>query len=261
MTALYSLLRLTRLDSSILVFFIIFISFLARTNDLWASFRKGVPLLFTCMCTFIANDLDDLEKDRINHPDRPLPTGSITVTVAVILYFICLGLALFLTKHFIEQGFDFWYYGLIALSISYGYIVDGIPSVKAPYVAAIVSIPVLMIAFSYPYETRLFIVASAVFLITLGREICMDIKDRDGDVVSMMNKFRAKPLAIAAFFLQAVGLLLVAIQLRKPSDVFCLLAMISSLSLAGIYWFRFAKYRKAIILMKIQFVFGLYFLI
>jgi len=171
-----------------------------------------------------------------------------------------LALALFSTKYFVEQGIDFWYYGLISISISYGYIVDGLPSLKAPYVAAIVAIPVLTVAVSYPNEIQLYVVATALFLITFGREICMDIKDRDGDVASFIHRLSPKPLAIAAFTLQATGQLFMAIYIRHQGEVICLLAMILLLASSSIYWFRFSKYKQAIILMKFQFVFGLYFL-
>jgi len=108
------------------------------------------PLLFTCVCTFIGNDLDDVERDRVNHPERPLPAGELSAAVAGIMYFTCLSLALFSTRHYVTPGIAFWYYGLIAISISYGYVVECFPSLKAPYVAVVSSIPVLIVAAWYP---------------------------------------------------------------------------------------------------------------
>ncbi len=88
----------------------------------------------------------------------------------------------------------------------------------------------------------------------------MDIKDRAGDATSFMHTLRPRPLAVAAFSLQLMGLILLAIQTRKLGDIIDLLAMAFLLVLSGVYWFRFASYKLAIVLMKLQFFVGLYFL-
>jgi geranylgeranylglycerol-phosphate geranylgeranyltransferase len=258
---LRAILRLTRLDSSLLGALAILLALLARTRNLGLSLGKAIPLFFIAICTFIANDLDDLERDRVNHPDRPLPSGHLTPEFAAVLYFVSLALGLFSTRYFVAQGIAFWYYCLITLSISYGYIVECFPSIKTAYVAAASSVPVLIIATSYPDEPRLYVVAGSVFLFILGREICLDIRDRAGDAVSYMHRFKPASLALVSFLVQVVGLLLLATHIRKPGEIAALLAMTFLLALAGVYWFRLASYRHATILMKIQLFVGLYFLV
>src|SRR5258708_12507403 len=88
-----------RLDSSVLGFLAIFFPLLVRTNDFTLSFRRAIPLLFICICTFTANDLDDVERDRVNHPDRPLPAGHLNPSFAVVLYFSSLQAPLFSPNH------------------------------------------------------------------------------------------------------------------------------------------------------------------
>lgn len=253
--------RLTRLSASLLGALAIFLPSLARTQNLGLSLGKAIPLLLIGMCTFIANDLDDLESDRVNHPDRPLPARHLTPEFAAVLYFISLGLALFSTRYFVAQGIAFWYYGLMTLSISYGYVAEYLPSIKPPYVAAASSVPVLIIARSYPDDPRLFVIAGSVFLFTLGREVCGSILDRAGDPVSYLHKFRPVSLAVVAFFLQAMSLLLLGFQIRKPGEIVDLLAMSFLLGLAVIYWFKLGRCRPALLLMKMQFFLGLYFLV
>lgn len=260
MLTLRAILRLIRLDSSLLAFLAIFLPLLVRGNDFALSLRRAIPLLFICVCTFIVNDLDDVERDRVNHPERPLPARHLSPAFAVILYFISLGAALFSTRHYVAPDTAFLYYALTALSISYGYIVDCLPSIKSAYVATTASIPILIVASWYPDETRLYILAVTVFFLTMGREICMDIKDRPGDSVSVMQRFRPKPLAVTAFSLQTFGLLLLVTQARSLGYVIDLLIMAFLLALSSVYWFRFSRYKLAIILMKIQFFVGLYFL-
>ena len=119
MQTLRAILRLTRLDSSLLAFLAIFLPFLVRTKNLSISFGKAIPLLFIFVCTFIANDLDDVERDKVNHPDRPLPAGHLTPALATVLYFTSLASALFSTRYYVPPGIAFLYYALISLTISY----------------------------------------------------------------------------------------------------------------------------------------------
>lgn len=260
MLTLRAILQLTRLGTSLLGFVAIFLPLLVRTDDLRVSLGRAIPLLFICICTFIANDLDDVERDRVNHPERPLPTGHLTPAAAGIMYFTSLFLALFSTKYYVTQGVAFWYYGLAIISVSYGYVIDCFPSFKAPYVAAASSVPILIVASWYPNEARLYILAGSVFLVSLGREICMDITDRAGDAVSFMHRFEPRPLALVAFCFEAAGLLLLVAQVRGPRDVAALLGTMVLLAIAAVYWFRFASYHLACFLMKMLLVVGLYFL-
>lgn len=261
MLILRAILRLTRLDTSLLACLAIFLPTFARTKNVEFSVAQAIPLLFICMCTFVANDMDDLEKDRINHPGRPLPARHLTLQIAAVLYFVFLAAALFSTRYFVTQGIAFWYYGLMTLSISYGYVVECLPSFKTIYVASASSIPVLIVATTYPSEPRLRIAAGCVFLFTLGREICGDILDRTGDAVTYVHRFKPQSLAAAAFFLQIIGLVLLTIQIRGPGDGTAVAGMTLLLALSGIYWFKFGKGRLATYLMKIQLFVGLCFLL
>jgi hypothetical protein len=170
-------------------------------------------------------------------------------------------LALFSTRHFVAQDVAFWYYGLITLSISYGYVIECLPSLKAPYVAAASAVPVLIIARSYPSETKLYFIAGSVFLFTMGREICGVILDRLGDPVSYLHKLKPISLALVSFLFQTIGLLLLATQIRESGEAACLIGMTLLLALAGVHWFKWARYRRATLLMKLQLFVGLYFLV
>jgi len=258
---LRAILRLTRLGTSLIGFVGVFLPLLARTNQVWTSLGRAIPLLFTCICTFIANDLDDVERDRVNHPERPLPAGELSRALAGILYFTSLGLALFSTRYYVTQGIAFLYYGLIATSISYGYVVECFPSFKAPFVAAVSSIPVLIVVAWYPEEVKLYIIAGSVFLISLGREVCMDITDRDGDSVSFMHRFNPKRLAVVAFCVEAIGVLLLVVQARTLEETLMFIVILSVFVVSGLLWFRFSKYGLSTFLMKMQFIVGLYFLL
>src|SRR5438552_2133271 len=140
-----------------MAFLCLFLPTYARTKNLAMSAGRSIPLLFIFMCTFIANDLDDLERDLINHPNRPLPSRRLHPMLAAVLYFLCLGVALFLTKYFVNERIAFWYYALMIMTISYGYIVEYLPSIKAPYVATAISVPVCILIAHYPDEKRIYV--------------------------------------------------------------------------------------------------------
>lgn len=238
----------------------IFIPVFVRTRDLSFSFQRSIPLLFICACTFIANDLDDVEADKINHSARPLPSGDFSARLAVLLYFTFLGLALFSIRFFVPTGVDFLYYALLSLSISYDYVVEYFPGLKSLYVAFACSLPVAIVAVTFPLEPRLDIVVISAFLMSLGREVCMDIRDRPGDAVSFLHNFNAGRLACLAIIVQAVGQSILILIIHESTDVAALFGMALFLGLSALFWFKLKKLKLALILMKVQFFAGLYFL-
>lgn len=260
MTVAPALFRLTRLDSSILGFLTIFLPVFVRTGDAVAGLRLATPLLFIYMSAFVVNDIDDLERDRTNHPDRPLQAAHLNPRVAVAVFFICLGGALFSTRAFVTSDLAFWYYAMIVLAISYSYVVEWLPAFKAPYVAASTSIPVFVVANLFRADQRLLSVGYSMFLIMLGRELCMDIHDRPGDPVSFVSRIPALEAALAAFGLQAAGLAVLGFQFHER-NLLPLVLMATILTASSISWFVLARQGISIRLMKGQFAVGLWLLV
>jgi geranylgeranylglycerol-phosphate geranylgeranyltransferase len=255
-------LKIIRPYSSLLAFLAILVPILARSNDLSLSLRRAIPLLFISSCTFIINDLYDIEKDKDNHPERPLPSGQLKPTVVASLYFICLAAALFTTRSFIGANhIAFFYYLLLTISISYGCVVEYLSSMKSIYVAGASSIPVLIIVAYYPSETALYKVAAAFFFFNLGRELCKDLLDRPGDPVSVLHKVQPERVATVAFASQVVGFIVLSLQTKGLLGALDFLAMIGLWALSYIYWFRLRQPKKATALMKAVMLLGLYFLV
>jgi geranylgeranylglycerol-phosphate geranylgeranyltransferase len=254
--------ELARPGSSLLLFAMIFIPVALRSHDLAASFKHAVPMLLISMCAFIANDLDDIEKDRVNHPERPLPSRTISASSAAVAYFICLAIALLTTRSYVPPRIAFLYYLTMTLTISYRYVVAFIPGVKAPYTAATISIPAIIVG-HFNGNVRPYLVAIALFAFALGRELCMDIADRTGDTKSWLHHVDANAIAICAFGLQIASLLLVGLTLSE-FDLWTLadLVTIAILMLpASLSWFRFGRYSTTTEVMKVQLLLGIYFLV
>lgn len=260
MRTLRAILRLARIDSSFLAFLAILVPLFVSSGEFLSSLQKAVPMLFISICMYVANDLDDLEKDRMNHPNRPLPAGDLTPTFCAILYFVFLGLALLSTRYYVAPHAALLYYLFIIVVISYRFVVEYIPVAKAIYVAFGTLIPVFIIAAWYPDKLRLYTVAGATFFHILGREICMNILDRPADPVSIMHRFAPTRLASFGFSLNGLGLLLLVNQIRNVGHLVNLLFMTIFLGLSVLFWFKRGKYRLAITMTKIEMFLGLGFL-
>lgn len=209
------------------------------------------------------NDIDDIEKDKINHPCRPLPSGQVTTTFVVMLYYACLALALLTTRFYIGLNESaFLYYAGFSACISYRYVVEYLPTFKSLYVAITTTIPVLILMTYYPTEaSSLRPVAVAIFLSMLGRELCKDLPDRPGDPVSFLQKFDPMAVARVSFAVQGSAVIILCWRIRGPVSSICLLAMALVLVTSYVYWFHLNRQTFSLALMKVVVLFGLYFLL
>lgn len=260
MSSPLAIFRLLRADTSILVFLSAFVPLLARSGQLLDSLRKALPLLFIGACTFIANDLDDIESDKINHPERPLPSGEIYATTAVALYFCCLALALVTTKSFASSNVAPLYYTLLVLVISYGYVEEFYPNAKCLYVATTSTLPLLIAAGAVSDRTEMYLASTSAFFLVLSRELCMDFCDRAGDKKSFIHTLSRRKLTVLAQASQAAAIVFVFLLTDSTLDAVALVALIVLSVLSFSFWVRVEAPTKAILAMKIQFFVGLYFL-
>jgi geranylgeranylglycerol-phosphate geranylgeranyltransferase len=159
-----------------------------------------------CIAAFIAswfsiNDLLDIEVDRINHPDRPLPSENISKESARkyghrMMILSGVGLVAIILND--EKGIEglawvdsviVW---LMALLLMIIYELDGKPfnpSLKKRMfwgnltIAGTISITILFGAAAINHATNplLWLVAASAMALTTAREICMDSNDRFGD--------------------------------------------------------------------------------
>jgi geranylgeranylglycerol-phosphate geranylgeranyltransferase len=254
--------KLARPHTTLLAFLTIFAPVFAQTRDATASLTVAAPLLFVSMCTFLLNDLDDVEKDRINHPYRPLPRGEITPTLVVIIYYFCLAVALFSIRFGVKNTrAAFLYYVLLILAVNYSYIVEYLAVIKAPYVAGVSTLPILIVAALYPHRQELYLTSAAFFIFNLGRELCRDVMDRAGDIPSPIHNVDPVRVARSGFSLQAAALLLVVVQVESLRDLAICMTMVILLGAAYIWWFDRQRPFAATEMSKVAMYLGLNFLI
>jgi len=134
----------------------------------------------------VINDIYDIELDKIVHPKRPLPSGSISITSARYFYFGLNIIALFLIS---QTNYLLFIISLIVVILLFFYA----SLLKKKFLLSNLTIAFLTgltfvfagVAVNNP-EMSL-IPASFAFLINLIREIVKDTEDLEGDVKFGIN--------------------------------------------------------------------------
>jgi geranylgeranylglycerol-phosphate geranylgeranyltransferase len=255
------LLRLSRTATSALAFAMVFLPYYARTRDLWASITLATPIFTIAMCMFILNDINDVERDRINHPRRPLATGSISVRTAGIVYLLLFGTSLILVRILIERGVHFIYLAGFLLAINYNTVVNNLPKLKNPYVALTATVPVFIVNSALGTQAIPSSAAISIFLFIFGREMLMDVHDAPGDGETLAKSLTTGRAAVIAFILQAMALVVLGLHLTSSLRVVSLGLILLMFTYILARWKRPQKRLLLIHLMKVQLVAALSFLL
>ena len=149
----------------------------------------------------------------------------------------------------------------MTMALSYGYVVDLLPSFKAPYVGAAMCVPVIIVERYTAAGAEMRTVAIATFLFASGKELCMDILDRPGDTPSSLHRVPPQHLAVAAFGIQSIGLALVGLRQLSRVDLLYWVMMVALFAVAATLWFRSGRVRLAVALVRLQLPLGIYFLV
>ena len=140
----------------------------------------------------IINDIFDLEIDKINRPERPLPSGKISNKEALVLYFIFLLLS-FIFSWFINlPAFLIVVVSTLILYL-YSKYIKRIPLVGNIIVAFLTGLVFIYGGFVVDNPKAAIVPALFAFLINLIREVVKDMEDINGDrmigVITLPIKF------------------------------------------------------------------------
>lgn len=255
------LLRLSRAATSALAFAMVFLPYYVRTRDLWSSIMLATPIFTIAMCMFILNDINDVDRDRINHPRRPLPTGTISVKTAGIAYLLLFGTSLILVRILIERGVHFIYLAGFLLAINYNTVVNNLPKLKNPYVALTATVPVFIVNSALATPAIPTSVALAIFLFVFGREMLMDVHDAPGDGQTLAKSLTTGRAAVIAFSLQAMAMVVLGLHLTSPLRIISLGLILLLFAYILARWRRPQARLFLIHLMKVQLMVALSFLL
>ena len=185
------------------------------------------------------NDVFDLEIDRINRPDRPLPAGRVTVRTAWIVWGVGslagIGMSWLLSWTHVAMAV-----GAVALLFLYSVRFKRMLLVGNVVVAAMVALTLVYGGAAVGPLMPAFIGAAFAFLTNVAREIIKDVQDARGDA---SEQAKTLPLAYGApaALRSAIGLILLTIALTPVpyvvwdySGLFLLLVLVADLVMVGV---------------------------
>ena len=174
-----------------------------------AGFLVGFTISASSM---VLNDIADIEIDKVNAPDRPLPSGAISVRAARACFAVLSAIGLALSA---LGGLDS--IAVVALAVATSTLynlrlkLSGLPGNLA--VAFLTSLPFLY-AFTLIDNANpsVLVFWAMVFLTVLGREVAKDIADVEGDslkgarTVPILYGRKAAAVIASLFYIVAVAL-------------------------------------------------------
>lgn len=137
---------------------------------------------FISASALILNDYFDIESDKINMPNRPLPSGIVSKSEIIYLtiFTTIMGLfsALLLGTYVLVIGIIFWFIGLL-----YNWKLKRTGLLGNIMVASSVAITFIIggIAVGNPWNVTVWSFGLMAFLVDLGEEISADAMDLEGD--------------------------------------------------------------------------------
>lgn len=162
-----------------------------------ANLTKG-EILTLLFVTFTAtgfgnviNDIADINTDKISHPERPLPSGILSIKLA-ICYSIFLASVSIIGAFSVRVIFGIGTIIPLILLVLYAFIFKGIPFVGNIIVSLLVPYSLVFPSIGAPNFWRIFIPCVIAFFLNFSREIVKTLQDEAGD--------RALGLITAAVF-------------------------------------------------------------
>jgi len=191
----------------------------AARSGAWGEFAGPLALAGAAAASFTAggnalNDLYDRETDRVNHPDRPLPSGSVTLREARAFT-----AAAFVVTAVLAALVNVFAFAVVILNIALMVLYEA--SLKAQGAPGNLVIAYLVGSLFLFAEVSVFrsstaplvrtsLLAALAFFTTVGREITKDIQDVRGDVDrrTLPRRIGIRPAGWAAALSFLVGVLL-----------------------------------------------------
>ena len=158
---------------------IITLGHLPSLKELFLGFMWGFFLSGSAM---ILNDYFDIEVDKINAPDRPLPSGLISPATAIVFTFIItligLLISFFINLSAIILYIIFWFIGFF-----YNWKLKEKGLVGNLFVSSSVAVTIILggIVVGSPWNKAVMIFSMMLFVFDLGEEIAADAMDIEGD--------------------------------------------------------------------------------
>jgi len=177
-----------------------------------ASFAPALAAAFG----YARNDAVDAAADRINRPDRPIPSGTLTAGWAHAVAWICLALGAALTLSQVPRAGHLALYAFAALSLYlYSPWLKNRGALGPAVVALLGGLAVLWGGWIGPHPGRSVAAAGLASAVTFARECAKDLEDVEGDAPAGKGTWPVRagegPPRFALRLASGVGLLLIPV--------------------------------------------------
>ncbi len=141
----------------------------------------GLSAALTASSGNIINDVADVDTDKINRPQRVLPSGILTVQQALLFYYISVSFSVIIAFQISKAAFLIVLVTHLLL-LAYSITLQKMPFFKNVTIAFIAGLLFVYIGVVTGNIDAVLFPARFAFLITLLREIVKDAEDREGDL-------------------------------------------------------------------------------
>ncbi len=184
MNTILAIIKISRPVNTIITFATVFIAaIICKTNQSLdiTVFYAGLSAMLVAAAGNIINDIFDYEIDKINRPERPLPSGKITKRNAIIFYLLFNLVALFISM-LVNNIAVIIVVITILLLFLYSLKLKGMPLVGNLTVSVCTGLAFFYGAVAVGNWSTGIVPALFAFLINLIREMLKDIEDLEGDL-------------------------------------------------------------------------------
>ena len=158
-----------------------------ETPAFWAASANTLLIMSGSM---VVNDIFDIENDRINHPERPLVTGAIRRTDAILFAATLFGVSEYISITYLSDSMQFLTNLAIVQVLLYTPVCKRVLFLKNVSCAVLVAFSIFysgIASINTPLITNrnidvFSLVLTMVFLGSLYNELLMDISDYKGDL-------------------------------------------------------------------------------
>jgi geranylgeranylglycerol-phosphate geranylgeranyltransferase len=171
----------------------------------------AMPLLViatACATAFgnVVNDMRDVTTDRVSHPERPLPSGTLDM-VSAAAYALILATTALASSYTASVSHGVGALTVLVVLLVYALLLKPLPLIGNLTIAMLVAFPLLYGAIGGASFHRLWIPASLAFLLNFSREVVKDIQDAAGDAAAGYRTSAVLPMGLLRTILAAISLL------------------------------------------------------
>ena len=203
----------------------------ASSPDIFTSAILFFTVFFASAYGFIMNDIHDINKDKIVHPNRVLPTGRMKCETAKYSALLFFSISLIFSFYISYSVMSLTTTTLFLLTF-YSFINDKYGAVANLITSLNTSFVFLIGMLAGDYNTVIIMLMVSTFFLIFSREIILDIRDMHGDKTHGKKSIPISSGVSHADFISTLSLII--------SSVFMLFASIISHKLSTMLFIGFA---------------------